>query len=94
MCSTRVLKPLIAVVAALPLLCGYSAASFAQSADQEAKLRVLQERIDALSKELKSVQDEQAKTSKTVGTAQRGSTRSSRASSAPWTCRSTKRPRE
>ena len=70
MCSTRVLKSLIASVAALVTICGYSAASLAQSADQsqEAKMHVLQERIDALSKELKAVQDEQSKTSKTVGT--------------------------
>src|ERR1700741_173474 len=69
MCSTRVLRSLIALLAALVMVCGYSAASFAQSADQsqEAKMRILQERIDALSKELKDIKDEQTKTSKTVG---------------------------
>ena len=69
MCSTRVLKPLIALIAALVMVCGYSAVGFAQSADQsqEAKMRVLQERIDALSKELKDIKDEQSKQSKTVG---------------------------
>src|SRR6201993_4482533 len=70
MCSTRVLRSLIALVAALVMACGYSAAAFAQSADQsqDAKIRILQERIDALSKELKSIKDEQDKTTKTVST--------------------------
>jgi predicted porin len=58
------------MLAALVMVGGYSAASLAQSADQsqDAKMRILQERIDALSKELKSIKDEQEKTSKTVGT--------------------------
>ena len=70
MCSTRVLRSLMALVAALVMACGYSAAAFAQSADQsqDAKIRILQERIDALSKELKSIKDEQDKTTKTVST--------------------------
>jgi predicted porin len=70
MCSTRALRSLIALVAALVMACGYSAAAFAQSADQsqDAKIRILQERIDALSKELKSIKDEQDKTTKTVST--------------------------
>jgi predicted porin len=65
-----VLKSLIALIAAVVTVCGYSAASFAQSADQsqDAKIRILQERIDALSKDLKSIKDEQEKTTKTVGT--------------------------
>jgi predicted porin len=62
-----VLRSLIALVTALVMVCGYSAAALAQSADQDAKIRVLQERIDALSKELKSIKDEQDKTTKTVG---------------------------
>jgi predicted porin len=71
MCSTRVLKPLTALLAAAVMVCGYSAATFAQSADQsqDAKIRILQERIDALSKELASIKDAQEKTSKTVGAA-------------------------
>jgi len=70
MCSTRVLRPLVALLAAVVVVCSYSAATVAQTADQsqEAKMRVLQERIDALSKELKTIQDEQAKTSKTIST--------------------------
>ncbi|HXJ82532.1 MAG TPA: porin [Candidatus Methylomirabilis sp.] len=68
--STRVLRSLVALIAAIVTVCSYSAASFAQSADQsqEAKIRVLQERIDALSKELKSMSEEQAKTTKSVAT--------------------------
>ncbi|HYM03790.1 MAG TPA: hypothetical protein VET85_12645, partial [Stellaceae bacterium] len=63
------IRSLIALVAGLVMVCGYSAATFAQSADQsqDAKMRVLQERIDALSKELKSIKDTQDKESKTVG---------------------------
>ena len=70
MCSTRVLKSLVAFVAAAVMVCSYSAATFAQSADQsqEAKMRVLQERIDALTKDLKAMQTEQAKTTKSVAT--------------------------
>src|SRR5579862_378011 len=68
--STRVLSSLVALIAAVVTLCGYSAAAVAQSADQsqEAKMRVLQERIDALTKDLKAMQEEQSKTSKTVAT--------------------------
>ena len=70
MCSTRALRSLVALLAAIVTVCGYSAASFAQSADQsqEAKIRVLQERIDALSKELKAIEEENTKTTKTVAT--------------------------
>src|SRR5579864_8986231 len=67
MSSTRVLRSLVAFIAAIVTVCSYSAASFAQSADQsqDAKIRVLQERIDALSKELKGIQEEQTKSSNT-----------------------------
>lgn len=70
MSSTRVLRSLVAFIAAIVTVCSYSAASFAQSADQsqDAKIRVLQERIDALSKELKAMSEEQSKTTKTVAT--------------------------
>ena len=69
MCSTRVVRSLIALLAAAVTVFGYSAATFAQSADQsqEAKMRILQERIDALSKELKTFKEEQDKQGKTVG---------------------------
>jgi hypothetical protein len=65
-----VLRSLVAFIAAIVTVCSYSAASFAQSADQsqDAKIRVLQERIDALSKELKAMSEEQSKTTKTVAT--------------------------
>jgi hypothetical protein len=70
MSSTRVLRSLVALVAAILTVGSYSAATYAQSADQsqDAKIRVLQERIEALSKDLKAMQDEQAKTSKSVAT--------------------------
>lgn len=69
MCSTRVVRSLIALLAAAVTVCSYSAATFAQSADQsqDAKMRILQERIDALSKELKTIKEEQDKQGKTVG---------------------------
>jgi predicted porin len=66
-----VLRSLIALLAVVVTVGGYSAATFAQTADQsqDAKIRVLQERIDALSKELASIKTEQEKTSKSVGAA-------------------------
>jgi hypothetical protein len=70
MFSTRLQRPLVAALAALLVVLSYSTQTAAQSADQsqEAKMRVLQERIDALTKDLKAMQEEQAKTSKSVGT--------------------------
>src|SRR5215472_11720458 len=70
MCSTPVLRSLIALLAVVVMV-GGSAPTFAQSADQsqDAKIRILQERIDALSKELASIKTEQEKTSKTVSAA-------------------------
>ncbi|HXI68181.1 MAG TPA: hypothetical protein VNH41_09595, partial [Steroidobacteraceae bacterium] len=55
------------------VLCfSYSGPILAQAgaapADEDAKMRVLQQRIDDLSKQLKQIQDEQAKTAKTVTT--------------------------
>jgi predicted porin len=48
----------------------YSGPTLAQAApaDQDAKMKVLQQRIDDMSKQLKALQDEQAKTTKTVST--------------------------
>jgi hypothetical protein len=70
MFSTKLQRPLVAALAALLVVLGYSTETAAQSSDQsqEAKMRVLQERIDALTKDLKAMQEEQAKTSKTVAT--------------------------
>jgi len=48
----------------------YSGPTLAQATaqDEDARMRILQQRIDDLSKQLKQIQDEQAKTSKTVAT--------------------------
>jgi len=53
------------------LYLGYSGPTVAQAAaaqDQDARMKVLQQRIDDMSKQLKQLQDEQTKTSKTVST--------------------------
>ena len=69
MCGTRVLRSLVALTAAALVICSYSASSVAQTTqDEEARMRILQQRIDDLSKQLKQIQDEQAKTAKTVST--------------------------
>jgi predicted porin len=70
MFGTRALKVLAASLAAGLLYFSYSGPALAQaaSADQDAKMRVLQQRIDDLGKQLKQMQDEQTKTSKTVST--------------------------
>jgi predicted porin len=70
MCGTKVLKSLAISLAAGMLYFSYSGPTLAQAApaDQDARMRVLQQRIDDLSKQLKQMQDEQAKTAKTVST--------------------------
>jgi len=72
MCGTRVVRSLAVSLVAGVLCFSYSGPTLAQAgaapADQDAKMRVLQQRIDDLSKQLKEIQDEQAKTSKTVTT--------------------------
>jgi predicted porin len=67
MCGTRVLRALVALLAAVLVICSYSASSIAQTTqDQDARMRVLQQRIDDLSQQLKQMQDEQTKTTKIV----------------------------
>jgi predicted porin len=67
MCGTRVLRALVALLAAILVICSYSASSIAQTTqDQDARMRVLQQRIDDLSQQLKQMQDEQTKTTKIV----------------------------
>jgi predicted porin len=70
MFGTKVLRSLAASLAAGMLFLSYSGPALAQAtpADQDAKMRVLQQRIDDMSKQLKQLQDEQTKTSKTVST--------------------------
>jgi predicted porin len=71
MFGTRVLKSLAVSLAAGMLYFSYSGPARAQAppaapADQEARMRILQQRIDDMSKQLKTMQDDQAKTAKTV----------------------------
>ena len=70
MCGTRLIRSLPAFLAAFLVVCSYSVATVAQTTDQssDARMRVLQQRIDDLSKQLKKVQDEQTKTTKVVNT--------------------------
>jgi len=66
----RVVTWSVALLATVVVLFSYSSPTFAQAAaaDQDARMRILQQRIDDLSKQLKQIQDEQTKTSKTVST--------------------------
>ena len=68
MSSSRRLRTLIASLAGVLVVCSYSVATVAQTSDQDARMRVLQQRIDDLSKQLKKIQDEQTKTEKVVNT--------------------------
>jgi predicted porin len=58
------------LLAAALVVCSYSVSTAAQTADQqqEARMRVLQQRIDDMSKQLKQLQDEQTKATKTLTT--------------------------
>jgi predicted porin len=68
MFGRRVLRSLVATVAALVVIVSYSAQTIAQSTDQDTqnRMRILQQRIDALAQEMKQLESEQAKTAKTV----------------------------
>ena len=68
MFGTRVVTSLVAFLATVVVLFTYSSPILAQTADQDAKMKVLQQRIDDMSKQLKELQDQQAKTTKTVST--------------------------
>ena len=74
MSDTKRFRSLAALLAAVMVACVYSGQSVAQTAapgqavDEEARMRILQQRIDEMGKELKSLQEQQAKTSQTVGT--------------------------
>ena len=69
-CKIKGRRTLIALLAGVLTFFSYSVATVAQTADssQDARMRVLQQRIDDLSKQLKQMQDEEAKTAKTVTT--------------------------
>ena len=70
MCGTRVLRSLAAILAAVLVICSYSTSTVAQTVDQqqEARTRILQQRIDELDRELKAIKEEQAKSAKTLST--------------------------
>ena len=70
MCGTRMLRSLVALLATTVVVFSYSGPTIAQSTDQDtqARMRILQQRIDDLAKELKGMKEEQTKTTKTVVT--------------------------
>ncbi len=69
MFGTRVVTYMAAWLVAVLVLFGSTTPALAQTtADQEARMRILQQRIDDMSKQPKQMQDEQAKTTKTVST--------------------------
>src|SRR5579863_2341516 len=70
MSRNRVIRSLVAVFAAGLVILSYAASTQAQSADtdQQERMRILQQRIDALSKEVNDMQKEQTKSTKVVNT--------------------------
>jgi len=69
MCARRVFRPLAALLAAVVVMFGYPSLTVAQSsADQDARMKALQQQLDELNKQLKAMKEDQAKTSKTVST--------------------------
>jgi predicted porin len=67
------LRSLAALLAATLVVFSYSAQTIAQSTDQDtqARMRILQERIDALDKELKAMKTEQGATAKVVNSSEK-----------------------
>ena len=77
MCGSRVLRSLVALLAAILVMFSYPAASVAQSTDQsmQDRMRDLQQQIDQLNQQLKQMQQDQAKTQQQVqATQQQAST--------------------
>ena len=68
MCGTRVLRSLVALLAAVLVMFSYPPASVAQSTDQsmQERMRDLQQQIDQLNQQLKQMQQDQAKTQQQV----------------------------
>jgi len=71
MFSTKWQRPLVAALAALLVVLSYSTETAAQSSDQDARMRALQQQVDELNRELKSIKEEQTKTSKVVSTSEK-----------------------
>jgi predicted porin len=67
------LRSLAALFAATLVVFSYSAQTIAQSTDQDtqARMRILQERIDALGQELKTMKEEQGATAKVVNSSEK-----------------------
>jgi predicted porin len=69
MFGRKLVTSMVAFLATVVVLFTYSSPISAQTtADQEARMRILQQRLDDMSKQLKALQDEQAKQAKTVST--------------------------
>jgi predicted porin len=66
MFGTRMLRALAAVSAAVLVVFSYPGGSFAQTADEEARMRIIQQRIDDLSRQLHELQEQQTATAKEV----------------------------
>jgi predicted porin len=65
------LRPLVAALAAALVVCSYSAQTVAQSSADEAHMRNIQQQIDQLSRELREMKEEQAKTNKVVSASEK-----------------------
>ena len=84
MCGTRVLRSLLALVAAVLVMFSYPPASVAQSTDQsmQERMRDLQQQIDQLNQQLKQMQQDQAKTQEQVRTTAQQASATAKESSA------------
>jgi predicted porin len=71
MFSTRLQRPLVAALAALLVVLSYSTQTAAQSADQDARMRALQQQLDELNRQMQALKEETAKTSKAVGASEK-----------------------
>ena len=71
MLGTRMLRALAAIGAAVLVVFSYPGGSFAQTADADtqARMRIIQQRIDDLSRQLHELKDQQETTAKTVNAA-------------------------
>ncbi len=68
---TRMLKPLVSLLVAGVVVFSYSGGTFAQTDTDQARMRIIQQRIDDLARQLKDLKEEQSKTSKTVSASEK-----------------------
>jgi predicted porin len=68
MFGTRILRALAAIGAAVLVVFSYPGGTLAQTADEEARMRVIQQRIDDLSRQLHELQQQENETATTVKT--------------------------